>query len=218
MGSSVDPLVKRNSNCIKNSNNNNCMKEFLQYDEHENIVYYFRNQRNLSRRNIYEIYDIYEKKIGQIEKVNICCETNYTFYDENNQILNYIVKNQNCCETRYTFYGLDKNIESSIRIKSGCCKFTIDEYDKYECQTNGATGTQGCSNFTYYENDHYGNQKFITIIDYKCCDIMLRIYDNDKNEINLNDKTLFNGGFTKIQIILIISILFNDGNNQSNNN
>ena len=47
---------------------------------------------------------------------------------------------------------------------------------------------------------------------------MLRIYDSDKNEINLNDKTLFNGGFTKIQIILIISILFNDGNNQSNNN
>ena len=30
---------------------------------------------------------------------------------------------------------------------------------------------------------------------------MLRIYDSDKNEINLNDKTLFN-----------------DGNNQSNNN
>ena len=104
MGSSVDPLVKGNSNCIKNSNNNNCMKEFLQYDEHENIVYYFRNQRNLSRRNIYEIYDIYEKKIGQIEKVNNCCETNYTFYDENNQILNYIVKNQRLNEEEAAFF------------------------------------------------------------------------------------------------------------------
>ena len=89
MGSSNNTFDKSDTNCIKMSNNN-CGKEYVQYNAFGNIVYYFKYRRNLFNGQSLIVYDMYEKEIGYIERVVNCCKVQYNFYDENKRLQNYI--------------------------------------------------------------------------------------------------------------------------------
>ena len=68
-----------------------------------------------------------------------------------------------------------------------------------------------CKNY-YYEYDVNNSDKIFKI------DLNpFKIFENE-NEVDLADKTLFNNGFSKIQIFLILDlILFYSNNNNSSN-
>ena len=214
MGSTIDTLAQKDTNCIV-SRINNCQTEFIQYDEQGNVVYYYRYQKNLLNRFVLQVYDIYDKELGQREKVIACCDMNFTFYDENRQIKYNIVRHQNCCEDTYTFFNPDNNYESRIKIKQACCESVFEEYDKYESRTNSAIAKPNCSGIIFYENDIYGNPKFITKIMNENQRQIFKIYDADNMEINLNNKSIFKDGFTRIQIVIIILLFFGKGNNKN---
>ena len=208
---------KTDSNSIKQSQGNCGIREFVQYDENMTITCNYKEQRGLLRIRTFNIYDMYEKEIGSIEEIIICTQVQYFFRDENKQLKFYIESSVNCCDVNFTFYGEDKNIEGVIRENRKCCESSFEEYDKYNSKTNTAIKKQECcKNFVYHENDAYGNLFFINKVFCECDMGKLKIYDYNENEISLRDKTVFNGGFTKIQIIIILSLLFPKGNNSDN--
>ena len=63
-----------------------------------------------------------------------------------------------------------------------------------------------CENGYYNEFDQNLNRVFKIICNYNSYNF--QIFDIDENEVNLTDKTLFNDGFTKMQQILILKLLF----------
>jgi hypothetical protein len=217
MGSTVEVIYY--SNCITKTNTNCCNKEFAQYDDKGNIMYYYRTLSNLSNKNTVMIYDINEKEIGSIEYRQNCAQVNYTLYDEYKQMKSYIEERRNCCTTTYIIYNTDKSIESIITIKSGCCEMSIVECDKYNTPTNGATCKQDCcSTYTFNENDSRGNLNFIIRQKYDCSSILFKIYDPNEIELNFSQRSLLNDGFTNIQKIIILKMLFEaDKQNNSAN-
>ena len=214
--SSINTSDKEDSNCIKQSQNNCGNREFVQYDEHLTITCYYKEERGFLNSRTWNIYDMYEKEIGNIEEIINCCNAQYFFRDENKQLKFFIEKTMNCCDINLIFYGEDKNIEHVVKETKKCCESLLEEYDKFNTRTNSAIVKQECGpKFIYYENDSYGNTVFINKVFNNCGVSKLKIYDYNENEINLRDKTIFNGGFTTIQIVIIISLLFPNGN--SNN-
>ena len=205
-----------NSNCLTTANTSCNLREFVQYDDKGNIVYYYRNKDNFMGRNIIIVHDMYDKEIGSIECAIGCSLIIYNFYDEYKQMKFYIEERKNCCTSNYTIYGTNKNIEITITAKFGCCDVIFDEYDKYNTKFNGVIGKRDCSqNTIYYENDPNGNPIFIIRQSYDCGRCKLKIFDPNEKEINLNDKTLFNDGFTNIQKIIILLIIFHTNSQNS---
>ena len=75
MGSSIDGNDRRNTNCIKQSNRSYENLEFRQYDENENIIYYYRKQNNFSSDHAFFVYDKNEKIIIQLSDMNSMMKT-----------------------------------------------------------------------------------------------------------------------------------------------
>ena len=183
-------------------------REFGQYDEKGELIYSYRYSQNWDNTDSIRIYDSNESSLGHIERTLSCSKLNYNFY-ENNNLKYYIEERGNCCNSTFTFYGLDKNIESVITKKLCCCENIFVEYDSYNTETNRAICKKNCyPNYTFYENDSCGNPKFIVREKFDCNNSIFKIYNPSYVEINLTEKSLFNEGFTKIQIILIVLILF----------
>ena len=67
-----------------------------------------------------------------------------------------------------------------------------------------------CGADTCNEIDVEGNIIFIIKKFSDCGTGIIKIYDNNRNEVNLKDKNIFNEGFTKIQIILILILFYYD--------
>ena len=213
MGSSNNTFDRSDTNCIKISYN--CGKEFSQYNAFGNIVYYFKYRINPFKGQTLIVYDMYDKEIGYIERVVNCVQVRYNFYDENKRLKNSIEINKQCCTTTFIYYKEDKSIESTITRKSDCCEITFDEYDKYNSRTNGAIGRKECFGdvITFIENDSNGNPISIIRCFSECCSRKIKFYDNNNMELNLNEKSIINDGFTKIQQIIIITFLFAEKNN-----
>ena len=196
-------------NCITTVGGSCGQRNFVQYDDKGNIVYYYRAQNSFMNNDMFTVHDMYDKEIGSIEKIVGYCLSTYKFYDENKQMIFYIEERGNFCSITYTFYGEDKNIIASITSKSGCWRFIYDEYDKYNTKTNGVIGKSHCyASTTYNENDSNGNLIFIIRESYNYGNCIFKIYDQNEKEINFSDRTLFNNGFTNIQKLIILSILF----------
>ena len=213
MGSSTSN--NDNINCITNAELKCGPKEYVQYDDKGSIAYYYKSQ-NIFMRNVINVYDMYQKEIGSIERTLGCALMTYNFYDEFKVMKYYIEERKNCCTITYTFYGTDKNPISSITAKIGCCDLTFDEYDKYNTKTNGANGKRECSgNITFYENDPNGAPIFIIRQTYGCNFYKFKIYDQNEKEINFSNRTLFNDGFTNIQKILILLTIFENNPQRS---
>ena len=207
MGSSTS---NDNINCITRAEAKcGSLPDFVQYDDKGNIVYYYRPHHNFMGRNMFTVHDMYDKEIGSIDRVIGCSLVTYNFYDEYKQMKYYIEQRTNCCSKNYTIYGTDKNIISTITQKFGCCDIIFEEYDKYNTKTKGVIGKRDCSAKTiYYENDPNGNPIFIIRHILECSNFKFKIYDSNEKEINLSNKTVLNDGFTNIQKLLILSILF----------
>ena len=148
------------------------------------------------------------EKLAKLKKHFSFTQIKFTFYNEDNQILFYIEMIGQCCScnTRYIFKGIDKNIENVVSIKAGFSQFIVEEYDKYDIRTNWAENNS-CKESFISEFDSNGNLKYKIHIRH-FPEVSIKIYDSNDMEVNLSDRTLFNNGFSKIQIILILKILF----------
>ena len=213
MGSSIDDNDRRSTNCIKQSS----YDQFEQYDENEIIIYSYRQQKGISCKKAFSVYNMNENEIGSFERISTACNCGFyrfNFYDERKELKFYIEVNNNCCNTEtFTFFGLDKNIERTIKFKTDYCGITIEEYDKYGSKINTAIEENeccSCSGSTYIENDPEGNPIFIIKKISDCGRDTMKIYDYNRMEVNLNDKNIFNEGFTKIQMILILRMFYDD--------
>ena len=210
-------LVGKNTNCIKYKFRFELEREFEQYDSYGSKIFNFSEYRKCCGNQKYMIYDIDEKIIGSVENQMNCGKKTYIFYDEDNQMINYIESNNDCCSCcsfTYNFYGADKNIENILIKKNGCCSTVYELYDKYNTLTNRAEFLcKSCCKNYYYEYDVNNSDKVFKI------DLNpFKIFENE-NEVDLTDKTLFNNGFSKIQIFLIVdSVLFPSGDDGSANN
>ena len=142
----------------------------------------------------------------------------YLFYDENNEIINTLEKNYNCSGCNYTFYGIDKNIESTIIENNSCCDTTYIENNNFEAKISWAKSKPKCNRMIYVEFDNYDTQIFTINISYEWCGNNIKIFDKNNMELNLDDKSLFNNGFTKIQLLFILDLFFPEGSANSSNN
>ena len=211
-------VIEENRNCIKSKYKNPNPKEFEQYDSLGNNVYnYIKDPESLKVEN-FNVYDINQRKIGSIEKQTNSNKVEYTLYNQNNQRISHIERIDDCCtcccSINYNFYGLENNIEASIIVKSSnCCSTVYEVYDKYNTMINRAEIVSKCCDIIYLnEYDQNSNQVFKIILNRVPFSREFKIFDNNENEINLADKTLFNNGFSKIQIILILELIFFQSN------
>ena len=198
----------RLTNCIVQKLSGSQHKSFEQYDNYGNIIYYYKRVYYSGQKQI-NIYNADQKEIGKIRTIiNSSCSNNifFTFTDENNNIINYIDKNE-CCSSIYTFYDSNKNIESVVTFKVGC-KLTYEESDKYNTIINRADINNYCCSSLFNEYDQYGNLTFKTKIFEQMYSNIIKFFDSYDNEVNINDKTLLNKGFTKIQLIILLEFIF----------
>ena len=209
MGFSID-ASNQNTNCIKKKNLISLTKEFEQYDSYGNIIYNYKKESFIS--NKFLVYNVDKMEIGSINREMACNQVYYTLYDTYNQITNYIEERIdccNCCTIKYTFYNADKDIQGIVIFKQSCCTFTLDEYDKYDTVINRAIlNAKCCEQGFYLEYDQSSNLIGRIMANYNSFNKIFKIYDNNDMEINLENKTLFNNGFSKIQIILILKVLY----------
>ena len=200
-------LIKQNTNCIRQKKDFNHLREYKQYDDQGNIIYYYKEVPDLFNNEKFIVYDIDQKVIGSVKKVSNCCDIQYILSDEINKITKKIVLNYDCRSNIYSFHGLDENIESTITKKLGCCEYIFDEYDKYNTRAHSAQLKFYMQNEDCFEKDSNGKLNFI-IRKYHDKGEIMKIFDANNIEVNLSNKTLFNNGFTKIQILLLLDILF----------
>ena len=94
------------------------------------------------------------------------------------------------------------NIE---RLKRKCLDSTIELFDKYDTRINYAVFRLCRQNYySEYDNNNILISKIVrTTEGYN----YLKIYDSNDMEVSLANKTLFNKGFTKIQIVLIFRMI-----------
>ena len=94
-------------------------------------------------------------------------------------------------------------------IKEVVLKHLI-KFDKYETIISKAELSEipCCGNFNYIEYDVNSKPIFKITANYTDNNKMFKIYDSNYNEVDLGDKTLFNNGFTNIQILILIRVLF----------
>ena len=94
-------------------------------------------------------------------------------------------------------------------IKEVVLKHLI-KFDKYETIISKAELSEipCCGNFNYIEYDGNSKPIFKITANYTDNNKMFKIYDSNNNEVDLGDRTLFNNGFTNIQILILIRVLF----------
>ena len=217
MGTDTPLLDKGDTNSIKMISNLCGVLEFEQYDSQGSIVYYYKTERGFLNNDTLTLYDKYKKEIGTVRKTRNCNFEEYDFYDENKVLTNRMTSDTCCSSTKAIFYGYDKNIESIVNYSSECCEIRIDETDAFNAKISGATGQKDCGqDYTINEYDYYGKHIFTIKATYDCGLGKIKIFDANQMEVKLENKTIFNDGFTKIQLLLIMMLLF--PNQQSNNN
>ena len=186
-------------------------KEYIQYDSNENIICYYREDIDFYRTKLIYVSDINGKELGRIERVIKNGHAQYIFKDliQGNKF--YVEKSYECCTENYTFFDQYNEIDGVVKISSkNIFWWTIEEYDKYNENINtGKMKQDGCLTFTYNVKDSNGNPTFTTkVFSNVICPEKLKIYDNNGNVVNLDDKTIFNNGFTKIQLVILIRYFY----------
>lgn len=212
MGS--NPSVDENKNCIKEIKTSNDLKLFEQYDSNGDIIYYYKQLENSYSYQLYIVYDVDKNQIGSIkEEMKGVDHFEYTICNENNQITNFIEKRIKQCNgvmstlTSYIFYDINRNVERIVTVNSRCCNIDYEELDNYRARLNLANLNQNRCDNTYWEYDNDSTLKFKVKIFFEE-PLLIKIFDNNDNEVNLDNKSLFNDGFSKIQFIIILRILF----------
>ena len=183
-----------------------------QYDSNGNIIYYYKREFVPLENTILIIYNVDQKEVGRIKKNfegDFCSsKVTFTFIDENNTIIKYIEIILGCAYI-FRFYDTNKNLESVVTTKK-TCKFLYEESDIYNTIINraGHNIDCDCNTTTFTEYDQFGSISYITKIFNTCDSTIIKIFDHNYNEVNISDKTLANKGFTKIQIVILLRIMF----------
>ena len=196
------------TNCIKEKFNSTPFQQFEQFDSSGNIIYYYQQEEDPFNPNIlkFVVYNAQRKLIGTIIKEMIGCQTaSISLYDENNLLINYIENNLTCTSINYLFYDSNKNIEGRTIETGKCLDSIIEEFDKYDTRINHAVFPL-CSEHYYSEYDENNNLLF-KIKRSNNGDGTIKIYDANDMEVNLSGRTLFNNGFTKIQMVVILRLI-----------
>ena len=107
------------------------------------------------------------------------------------------------------FYDTKKNVESVVLFKLGCCQVSIEEFSENNARISFV---ERDNNNFLSEYDSNRNFKY-KVINYNHFGNAMKFFDINNNEIDLSDSSLFNDGFTKIQIILILRMLFQNNYN-----
>ena len=203
MGSSNN-IDKQYTNCIKeNREVNNGLREYQQYDDNGNIIYIYKEEPKLNNVEKFIVSDIYGKVYGSIIKENIFNGNNYTLLNENEQIINYIEETNNCCSNIYLFYDGKKDSDGTVNEEMYCFSSIIEESDKYNIARNIA-GIEKLNGKAFLgEKDADGNILY-KIKSYYENGSIFKISDINDIEINFLNKLLFNNGFTKIQMVLML--------------
>jgi hypothetical protein len=132
----------------------------------------------------------------------------YIISDGNNKIVNYINILNHCCSSEYSFLDSNKNREGVVNVKNGFY-ITYEEFDNYNTRISTADlPLIHNGDPTLNEYDQYGNIAFKTKTMFIRRNRILKIFDSNGIEVNLNNKSLLNKGFTKIQMIYIINNIF----------
>ena len=196
-------------NCINFWNTEGIIDYREQYDHYGNLMYYYKlNNESLSVSKL-TVSNSFKEEIGSIKRQREGCNYNYTAYDKNNKEIYYINSVYNCCSCTFTFFDSNKNLVSAINIKNGCSSLFFEEFDKYKTRI-------GTCEFILYSKDgqiiYEYDQNGILLFKCKITPIgfyfLFKIFDSYDNEINFDDKNLFNNGFTKIQTVILIMKFF----------
>ena len=196
------------TNCIKQKYSREFLKEFEQFDDYGNVLYLYNLERNEPNGLKLIVYNSEGKIIGSIIREQITCQiTRISLYDESNQLIKYIEDIPSCESFTYLFYDANKNVESRISIMAKLLCTTIDEFDQYDMRISYAINHHCGENF-YFEYDEQNNLIYKLKHTFIGNTNEMKIYDSNDMEINLSNKTLFNNGFSKIQMILILQNIF----------
>ena len=203
------PLLDKDNlkNCINLYNTEGIIDFREQYDHNGDIIYYYKTiSESLSVIKL-TVYDSNKEEIGSIKRQNECCNfnNNYTAYDKNNNAIYYFNTVNHCCASTFTFFDSNKNLVSTINIANKCSSLFLEEFDKY----NTRIGT--CEYILYSKDGEIINeydQNGMLLFKCKITPIglyfLFKIFDRYDNEVNFDNKNLFNNGFTKIQIVILI--------------
>ena len=205
-------------NCCYDQNDSNSIKdvtcsspkEYIQYNSNENIICYYREDIDFYNTKIIFINDTYGKTIGRIQKIIKNGKAQYIFKELIKDTQFYVEKSIECCTENYTFFDQYNEIDGVVKISSGFWGWGIQEYDKCNSNINNGKMKQDiCLTFTYDVKDSNGNPNFIAkVYSNICCTEKLKIYDDNGDVVKLDDKTIFNNGFTKIQLAIIIRYFY----------
>ena len=208
---SDDSLLFRN--CIRKKPNTGHLKVYEQYDSYGNIIFYYRQQPKTILENKILIFDSQGTEVGLIKKGYENNNEYYALFNENKELIMYIEYFIKQCggsiSINYTFFDSNKNITGKIVNKLECCCSEIfEEFDKFDNRIK----VHRCIDKMYYcdyiENDSEGNRKFKIRKTLQNDSVIIKIYDSNDAEINLDDKSLFDDKFTKLQTILILRKIF----------
>ena len=206
MFSLTNGLKEDNRNCIKLHYNKSLKrKKFYQYNSNGSIIFTYKESDEIIGVEKFIVYDVNERIIGSIEGKIAFNQIFYTLYDENNKIIIIIEHNNGsntCCSSTFNYYDSNKNIENILIMKNACCSTIYELYDKYNTLTNRAELFINGRN-SYLNEYDLNNSNRIFRIELN----PFKIFEND-NEVDLNNKTLFNNGFSKLQIFFILGLLF----------
>ena len=207
MGSSNN-IDKQYTNCIKEKREEyNGLREYQQYDDNGNIIYLYKEEPKLNNCEKFIVSDIYGKIYGSIIREIIFNGNNYTLLNENEQIINYIEETNYCCSNIYLFYDGNRDSDGNVNEQMYCSSSIIQESDKYNIERNIA-GREDLNGKVFLgEKDADGNILY-KINRYYENGSIFQITDINDNEINLSNRLLFNNGFTKIQMVLILRMIF----------
>ena len=205
MGSVVQSLNEEDlRNCINLHDPEGIVKVREQYDSHGNIMYYYKLFYETLTILKLEIYNPDNREIGSIVRTQDCCSNfYYSINDENKNVLYYMTYKVNCCSIVYSFLDLNKNLEGFIEIRNKCSYIILEEFDKYNTKI-GECNHKCYDNFPIYTvSDINGG------IVYKCKRFigekgnnLFKIFDSYDHEVNFDNKSLLNRGFTKMQIVI----------------
>ena len=211
MGSTQE---QNDKNYIKEVNISYNSKELQQFDSNGDLIYIYKKTLDQYPINLVIVYDVDHKEIGSIkEEMKGINEYEYTFYDINKQQTNFIEKTFNQCNgcfstlSTFTFYDINRNIDGIVTVTSNFCSLEYEEVDKYKTRTYYANLNHNRCDNTIWEYDADATLLYKIKLFFEE-PIKIKIYDNNDNEVNLDNKSLFNDGFSKIQFIIILRRLF----------
>ena len=184
----------------------NITQIFEQFDDYGNLICYYQEDLNKINGLRFRVCNPAGRVIGIIETEGESYGTYLIrLFDENYRLINHIQQISNCSSIIHLFYDSNNSLEGRTIETGKCLDSIIELFDKYETRTNHAIYSL-CSDGSYSEYDQ-NNNLISKIFRFTDGGNLIKMYDSNNKEISLANKTLFNKGFSKIQMVLIFRMI-----------